>query len=401
MSKHRTERYKKKIVKEIEMGSSVHEIMEKYAIPESTIYKWLSEYKERKSYSGQFTFRQFLNMKRRLENVEKELSIVVNSPFIQKTPLSIRQGYMEQLEKEQGIPSHILCECFDVDHATYHHFRYDNARDKAWFVVRQKELSRLVTKIYVESGGIYGAKKIKHILLRDYHKRASEGFIRSIMRENGYTGATPKQSKRGANAEYKEEVLKRNLLRQNFRADVPNEKWVLDSKQYYAKRKCFHICVVEDLYSRRVISYKIGVRESGRLVSATLKEAFTKRRPRKGLIIHTDGSMANRSVRVNRLIRSHFAIHSYSEVSNPYDNSPVESFFSHFSAEFLVDTYKNHPFHSVREMYSRINDYINTYNDERPHEHNNGLSPTKKEQAYRRSPQKQIQNDLFPDKTEI
>ncbi len=400
MGKHRSERFKKKVVKEILAGTSIPEIIERYSIPESTIYKWLSEYRERKFESGHFTLRQYLDVRRRMENAERELKIVVNSPFIQSIPLPIRQEYMERLEKEKEIPSHILCEAFDVNHATYHHFKYDNARDKAWFVIRQHELERLITKIYAESGGIYGAKKIKHILQRDYHKRASESFIRNIMRQNGFSGATPKQIKRGANVEYKEAVLKRNLLRQNFHADAPNEKWVLDSKQFYAKRKCFHICIVEDLYSRRVISYGIGVRESGRLVCTTLREAFKKRKPKDGLIVHTDGSLANKSMRVNRLIRSYGAIHSYSEVSNPYDNSPVESFFSHFSAEFLVDTYKNHPFHSVKEMRSRIDSYIEEYNMKRPHEYNNGLTPSEKEQAFRRAPKKETTKAHFPDKTE-
>lgn len=383
MGKHRQERFKKKIVSEILEGASVHEITVKYTLPESTVYEWLSLYRAHKNKRGAFTLKQLREAERNYRDAKRKLDILIKSPFIQNVPLVEREKYMELIEKEKDIPSYILCQSFDVDHATYHHFKYDNKRETIWYLVRQKELRRLITKIYLESGAIYGAKKIRFILKRDYHKRASEDFIRKIMREEGFQGARPRKGKRGLNKEYKEAREKKNLLRQNFTAVAPNRKWVSDSKLFFARGRSFCLCVVEDLYSRRIISYRIGQRECGRLVSATLKDAFLSRRPRKGLIIHTDGGAANKSIRINRLIHSIGAIHSYSISSNPYDNSPVESFFSHFTAEFLLDAIKIHPFHSVKEIHDSIEKYIANYNSKRPHSYNNGLTPVEKERAYK------------------
>lgn len=84
------------------------------------------------------------------------------------------------------------------------------------------------------------------------------------------------------------------------------------------------------------------------------------------------------------MMRGRGVVHSYSVAANPYDNAAVESFFSHFSTEFLADAYNKHPFHSVREMEERIEAYIGDYNSKRPHIYNDGKTPNEKEREWRR-----------------
>ena len=178
------------------------------------------------------------------------------------------------------------------------------------------------------------------------------------MRENGIRGAKPSRIKRGANTKYKKYRSKRNILEQDFVAKNLNTKWVLDCKMFYGKNKVYQICVIEDLFARRVVAYRIGGSECGKLVAATLRAAAETRKWEGKLILHTDNSRANTSIRVERLIRELGIAHSYSMTSNPQDNAPIESFFSHFSTEFLKDAYSVHPFHSIKEMYERIEKYI-------------------------------------------
>ena len=384
MGKHKSEQFKIKIVKKISQGVSVSDVVEEYGLPESTVYKWLSEYSEYETRYGKFTVKQYHTLERQNEDLRKTLSVVVSSPFVQSVPLQVREAYMEELQKKTEFPNHILCEAFDVDHATYHHYLYDNKKEKAWFVVRRSELERLICKIHEESDGAYGAGKILVVLRRKYHKRVSVDFVRRIMRENSLHGARSRRIKRKQGEEYKAILRSKNLLKQDFTAKAPNRKWVEDTKLFYCKGKRYYLCVVEDLYSRKIIAFGVGGRESGRLVAAVLRQAIMLRKIRSGLILHTDGSQANSSVRVNHLLRVNGIAHSYSEAANPYDNSTVESFFSQLTREFLVDAYNKHPFHSVREMKERIAGYVENYNAQRLHSYNGGKTPNEKEREWRR-----------------
>jgi len=378
-------RFKRKIVRERENGGSVAFLSKKYNIPVSTIYDWLDSYGTIYSRRNCFTTRQYKTLERQKKELETILELVVKSPFIQNVKLREREKYIQSVIEKKDIKPYLLCRAFDVDHATLHHFLYDSKGDDAWYIKKRERIQKLVLSIFVENGSTYGAKKILTILRDQYRENASIEYVRKIMRENGIRGAKPQPIKRRANVAYKARIEKLNIIKQDFFAPKPNIKWVLDCKMLYCKGRPYQLCAILDLFSRRVIAYRIGNRECGRLVAATIRQAIDCRKPEKELVLHTDNSRANISYRVEKLLRESGVKHSYSRAYNPYDNSAVESFFSHFSTEFLADAYKIHPFRSKKEMYERIEKYIYDYNFKRPHEYNDGLSPVQKETKSRLS----------------
>ncbi|MBR3594724.1 IS3 family transposase [Candidatus Saccharibacteria bacterium] len=381
MAKRHSEKYIKNIVKEFEKGASIKDVEAIHAIPESTLYRWLSEYQERGG-KEEFTLKRFNMYKKRYEDCQLMLDIVTRSPFIKGTPLPIREAYMAVLQKRYHYKSRIVCGAFGVDHVTYHHYLYDNKSEHTWFVERRKRLEKLVSKIFMDSGGSLGAKKIHAVLRNQYHEKISLKYVRDIMRDLGLRGPTPKHRKRDVNLAFKRRMEKENLIKQDFNAEQPNQKWVLDCKMFYCKNHRIEICVIEDLFARKVVAYRLGSKECGRLVCATLKDALAARKPRAGLIIHSDGGSSNRSILLNRLIASAKAKHSYSRTRDPYDNSVIESFFSRFATEFLYDAYEVHPFSSMRDMSTRVEKYIYSYNYKRPHGYNDGLTPVEAEEKY-------------------
>ncbi|MBR3131302.1 IS3 family transposase [Candidatus Saccharibacteria bacterium] len=382
MPKHHTRNYIQAIVKKIEDGVSIHEIHDQYAIPQSTIYKWLSKYRKHKTPYGEFTVYKYLLLEKKCTDYKKMLEIVINSPFIQNTPITIRESYMLGLQRKYKYQNYLVCGAFGIHHTTYHHFLYDNKGNNAWFVERKKRLEKLISKIFMESGKSYGASKIRYILNSKYKEKISENYIREIMRDLGLKGSSPKKRKRDTNEAFKRKREKENLIKQNFDATRPNQKWVLDCKMFYCKDRRVEICAIEDLFARRIIAYRLGSKECGRLVCGTLNDTFSVRNPEKGLIIHSDGGATNRSISANRIITRHKAKHSYSRSRNPFDNAAIESFFSRFTAEFIYDAYNMHPFSSIKEMKMRVEKFIHDYNYNRPHGHNDGLPPVTAERMY-------------------
>lgn len=61
-----------------------------------------------------------------------------------------------------------------------------------------------------------------------------------------------------------------------------------------------------------------------------------------------------------------------------YDNSVMGSFFSNMKREELY----RRKYRSEREIHKAITDYVNFYNDKRPHISNGYKTPTAKEELY-------------------
>lgn len=128
--------------------------------------------------------------------------------------------------------------------------------------------------------------------------------------------------------EYLKDKRKRNILRQQFNVDKPNTAWVSDITYYKLNDKWFYVCAIIDLFSRKVIAYKISKNNSTQLTKSTVKIAIESRHPNKGLIFHNDHGANYTSATLSEYLAENGITQSFSKVRNPYDNSVAESFFS-------------------------------------------------------------------------
>ena len=88
---------------------------------------------------------------------------------------------------------------------------------------------------------------------------------------------------------YTDETEKRkNYLNQEFDPKFPDRVWVSDVTYFKCNEKSYYICVIIDLYARKVIAHKIGKKNSTQLIKTTFKKAIEARNPSSSLIFHTD-----------------------------------------------------------------------------------------------------------------
>jgi adenylate kinase family enzyme len=92
-----------------------------------------------------------------------------------------------------------------------------------------------------------------------------------------------------------------------------------------------------DLYDRKVVSYKISNRNDNKLVINTLNEAIKKRQDVKGLIIHSDQGFQYTSYQYKKICESNGITISMSRKGTPIDDSPQESFHSILKKETLYN----------------------------------------------------------------
>lgn len=130
-----------------------------------------------------------------------------------------------------------------------------------------------VKQVFDDSAQRFGAEKIRAVLAAS-GIHASKKRIAAIMQELGLYSIrvdAQKQFKK------KQQYAKRNLLKQEFSADLPNQIWVSDITCFKVKNYWVYLCVIIDIYSRKVIAWKVSRHMSTSLVTATFKNALEER----------------------------------------------------------------------------------------------------------------------------
>lgn len=196
--------------------------------------------------------------------------------------------------------------------------------------------------------------------MNDRGYKTAEKTVAKIMHENGWFSI--KSSSKTIYLQNKER--RENILNQQFNPSSPNEVWVSDVTYFKLGGKTYYICVVLDLFARKLISLTISKRNSTWLTKTSLINAYEERNPDPSkLLFHSDQGK-NYTAKAFRHCLMAFGIQqSFSRKSVPYDNSVCESFFKSLKQEELYRTnYK-----SKKHLRKALSKYVVFYNDKRPH----------------------------------
>ena len=112
-----------------------------------------------------------------------------------------------------------------------------------------------------------------------------------------------------------------------------------------------------DLFSRRVVGWRVDDNMGEALIRLPLQAALTARQPLPGLILHSDRGGQYVATEVRELIDVWRIKPSMSRADDPYDNAFAESFWSRLKAELL----EGGAFLNVDDARTEIFDYIETY----------------------------------------
>jgi len=207
--------------------------------------------------------------------------------------------------------------------------------------------------------------------LRDQGHKAGKHRVARLMRENGIQARTKRKFRRTTDSEHKSPVSP-NLLAQRFFTTAPNQVWVGDITYIWTQEGWAYLAVLLDLYSRRVVGWALRKSLHRELALAALEMAITNRRPKRGLIHHTDRGSQYASADYRKVLRRHDFRSSMSAAGACWDNAVAESFFATLKKELVHRCI----FQTRTEAYDAISHYIeNYYNATRRHSTNNYITP--------------------------
>lgn len=140
-----------------------------------------------------------------------------------------------------------------------------------------------------------------------------------------------------------------------------------------------YLAAILDAFSRRCVGWHLSREMTTSLTLAALHQAIRERKPRPGLIHHSDRGVQYASRDYIEQLNQIGAVISMSDVDNPYDNAKAESFFKTLKQE---EVYLKE-YQSFADAQANLTVFIEqVYNVKRLHSSLGYLPPIEFEAAY-------------------
>lgn len=170
-----------------------------------------------------------------------------------------------------------------------------------------------------------------------------------------------------------------NVLARAFKAAAPNQSWVTDITYIRTYEGFLYLAVVLDLFSRQIVGWATRPTPHTDLVLQALLAAVWRRKPKAGLLLHSDQGCQFTSQDWQSFLKAHGIVCSMSRRGNCHDNAAMESFFQLLKRERI----KRKIYTTHDEARGDVFDYIEMfYNPKRRHSANGGVSPVEFEKRY-------------------
>lgn len=219
-------------------------------------------------------------------------------------------------------------------------------------------MEKRIEEIYSEHRKRYGSPRIHHALRQ-------EGFscnrkrVARLMHKKGLLAQGKRKFRATTNSRHDRPVHP-NLLDRDFDVAAPNRVWTGDITYISTAEGWLYLAVVIDLFSRRIIGWAFSARINAELVVDALRMAIASRKPKPGLIFHSDrGSQYASDLFQEEITRFDFKP-SMSRKGDCWDNAPTESFFATLKKELIRNLIYLNRRLAMSEIFRYIEAYYNT-----------------------------------------
>ena len=144
--------------------------------------------------------------------------------------------------------------------------------------LRDAELDARIRQVHADNYGVYGYRKVWKVLNRqDPEHPVARCTVARRMRALGLHGALPARSIRTTRPR-PTDVRPEDLLGRDFTAPAPNRRWVADITYVATWAGFAYVAFVTDLYSRRIVGWRVSSTLRTDLALDALEQAIWQRR---------------------------------------------------------------------------------------------------------------------------
>lgn len=240
----------------------------------------------------------------------------------------MKYGFMKDHSSEFRVQK--MANVLDVSRSAYFSWLKRKESD------RSKENNRLLSRIrdiHTRSHEIYGSRRIT-AALRNEGQSCSKNRIARLMRKASIVSRMRRKFKVTTHSKHSFSKAE-NLVRQNFKADMPNRLWVSDITYLWTSEGWLYLAVILDVFSRRVVGWALSNRLHHSIVVQAFQNAMKNRDIQPGLIFHSDQGVQYACEDVKEQLKNRQITQSMSGSGNCYDNALAESFFHSLKTEWV------------------------------------------------------------------
>jgi putative transposase len=231
---------------------------------------------------------------------------------------------------QADFPVRTLCRVLRVSASGYYGWRdrAPSARAQA-----NAELLQRISEVHRASDATYGTPRIHAELVDDGHK-VGHNRIARLMRLHGLRGVSRRRGWCVTTRRDKDRQPAPDLVQRRFEASDINQLWVADMTYIPTWAGFGYLAIVLDVFSRKVVGWSFGQRQTADLVLAALNMALLTRKP-QAVIHHSDQGSQYTSVEFGRRCELMGVKPSMGSVGDAYDNAMAESFFASLECELI------------------------------------------------------------------
>jgi transposase InsO family protein len=255
---------------------------------------------------------------------------------------------------------------------------------------RQRDLSRLpnrlrrdqalqpeIQRVWQENFCAYGARKTWKQLNREQIPVARctvarlmrQMGLRGVIRGKGFKTTTPEQKA----------ARPADLVERQFSANRPNELWVADITFVATWRGFVFVAFIIDVFSRRIVGWRVGNSLKTDLVLDALEQAVHARSDLDGLIHHSDRGSQYLSIRYTERLAECGIESSVGTTGDSYDNALAESIIGLYKTEVVR---RRGPWKNIEAVEYAVLEWVDWFNNRRLLEPIGDVPPAEFEQAY-------------------
>jgi len=255
----------------------------------------------------------------------------------------VKYAMIDQLRNQHPVTH--LCALLDVAKSGY------QACSSGKIVPPRKlEDMRLLVAIkaaHQRGCGTYGPKKIRDELA-EQDIVAGLNRIRRLRTLHGIR-CTHKNKFRVTTDSKHNLPVAENLLNRQFSPNSPNQVWVADITYIPTDEGWLFLAAIKYLHTCEIVGWAMDSRMTKTLVIDALRAAYWRKKPKPGLMHHSDRGSQYCSAAYHALQVSYGMKTSMSRKGNCWDNAPMESFVGTIKTESL-----HHYRFATREQARRV-----------------------------------------------
>ena len=269
-----------------------------------------------------------------------------------------------------------MCQMFKISMSGYQHWKI---REPSQQQIRRNRLRTRIFERYIEHNGMAGSPMITADINDDPEfTGVSKNTVARLMRQMNLKSKTIKKFVVTTDSKHNEPVAP-NLLNREFNVKTPNTVWASDITYLKVGRSWYYLAVFIDLFSRSVVGWDLSDSLERHSVIKAFHKAVMRRRPDKGLMIHSDRGVQYASQDFRTSLENHGFIQSMSRKGDCWDNAVAESFFHTLKTQLIHHVRFDSFEQAERILFKYIEVY---YNERRKHSANGWETPAHCEQAW-------------------